>query len=54
MNDIIKWRKKQRKRKNRTGEKGNPKYFGLAGAVAGVLVARYMMKKGTIKFVKSK
>jgi hypothetical protein len=34
--------------------KGNPKYYGLAGAVAGVLVARYMMKKGTIKFVKSK
>jgi hypothetical protein len=34
--------------------KGNPRYFGLAGAVAGVLVARYMTQKGTIKFVKSK
>jgi hypothetical protein len=35
-------------------QKGNPRYYGLAGAVAGVLVARYIAKKGTIKFVKSK
>lgn len=34
--------------------KGNPRYYGLAGAVAGVIVARYIAKKGTIKFVKSK
>ena len=34
--------------------KGNPKYYGLAGAVGGVIVARYIAKKGTIKFVKSK
>lgn len=34
--------------------KGSPKYYGLAGAVGGVLVARYIAKKGTIKFVKSK
>lgn len=35
-------------------QKGNPRYYGLAGAVAGVIVARYIAKKGTIKFVKSK
>jgi len=34
--------------------KGSPRFYGLAGAVGGVLVARYMMKKGTIKFVRSK
>lgn len=34
--------------------KGSPKYYGLAGAVAGVLVAHYITKRGTIKFVKSK
>jgi len=34
--------------------KGNPRYYGLAGAVGGVLVARYITQKGTIKFVKSK
>jgi len=35
-------------------QKGNPRYYGLACAVAGVIVARYIAKKGTIKFVKSK
>lgn len=35
-------------------QKGNSRYYGLAGAVAGVLTARYIAKKGTIKFVKSK
>lgn len=35
-------------------QKGNPRYYGLAGAVAGVIVARYIAQKGTIKFVKSK
>jgi hypothetical protein len=35
-------------------QKGNSRYYGLAGAVAGVIVARYIAKKGTIKFVKSK
>lgn len=34
-------------------QKGNSAYYGLAGAVGGLLVVRYMNKKG-IKFVKSK
>ena len=38
---------------NRYG-KGRPQFYGLAGAVGGLLIARYLTSTGTIKFVKSK